>query len=732
MRRRFSVLAMAAVFGLSLGVPVNSASAAAPVTAPAPGQAALGTTARTPTADPAPTPGPATAPARSAGSPASPGSQGATRRVERACPDNGPRLTCHAVRQVDPAPPSVAPNASTATPAAVPAGYGPADLRSAYNLTSTGSGAMTVAIVDAYDGPTAESDLAQYRSTYGLPPCTTANGCFRKVNQSGQVSPLPKADPGWASEIALDLAMVSATCPNCRILLVEANSPTIGNLGTAVNTAVRLGAKFVSNSYGGPEDGSENSYDASYYNHPGVVVTASTGDNGYAAGVSYPASGKGVTAVGGTSLFRSNTPRGWSESAWSGAGSGCSISVAKPAFQSGLATGCGNRAEADVSAVADPQTGVAVYQTYGAPTSGWQVYGGTSAAAPIIASIYALAGNPGSADSPNAYPYARRGSLNDVTSGSNGPCTPAPTVLCTAGPGYDGPTGLGTPIGTGAFSSSSSPIVTHYNALGGSGSYLGSPVGGEYAVAGGQGQNYTGGAIYYSPGTGAWAVHGAILGSYQYLGGPAGSLGFPTTDETGTPDGVGRYNHFAGTGTSGIYWTPSTGAHAVLGAIYGKWASLGWEGGPLGYPTTDEIGTADGVGRYNRFTGAGASAVYWTPGTGAHSVRGAIYSVWAGLGLERGPLGYPTTDETGTPDGIGSYNHFTGTGMSSVHWSPSTGAHAVYGAIYGRWASLGWEGGSLGYPTTDEYAIGGGRRSNFVRGYVSWDAGTGATSVTYF
>lgn len=345
----------------------------------------------------------------------------------RVCPDNGKLLVCFAIRQTDTVVPNLATNA-------LPNGFGPADLRSAYGLTTTGSAAMTVAIVDAFDDPQAESDLATYRSTFSLPACTTANGCFRKVNQSGQASPLPRTDTGWAGEISLDLDMVSAICPDCHILLVEANNPSTTNLGTAVNTAANLGAKFVSNSYGGPENGFENNSDASYFNHPGVVITASTGDNGF--GVSYPASGKGVTAVGGSSLTRDTSTRGWSETVWNGAGSGCSGSVAKPAFQVGLTTGCAKRAEADVAAVADPQTGVAVYQTFGA--SGWAVYGGTSAASPIIASVYALAGSPGATDSPNSYPYAHPGALNDVTTGNNGPCG-AP--LCTAGVGYDGPTG---------------------------------------------------------------------------------------------------------------------------------------------------------------------------------------------------------------------------------------------------------------------------------------------------
>ena len=345
---------------------------------------------------------------------------------------------CFAVHRTD------LPVVRAARPNAVPAGYGPADLSSAYQLpSSTGGTGQTVAIVDAFDAPSAESDLAAYRSNYGLPACTTANGCFRKVNQSGHASPLPTADSGWAQEIALDLDMVSAICPNCHILLVEASDATGADLGTAVNTAVALGAKFVSNSYGGSEDRTQTSDDASYYRHPGVVVTASSGDSGY--GVSYPAASQYVTAVGGTSLNQSGS--GWTETAWSEAGSGCSKYDAKPSWQHDH--GCSKRAVADVSAVADPNTGVAVYST---EASGWAVFGGTSVAAPIIASVYALAGTPAAGSYPASYPYAHPSGLNDVTSGNNGFCV-FNRYLCTAGPGYDGPTGLGTPRGTTAFHS---------------------------------------------------------------------------------------------------------------------------------------------------------------------------------------------------------------------------------------------------------------------------------------
>lgn len=336
--------------------------------------------------------------------------------------------------------------APTPTPApGTPAGYGPADLQSAYVLPSSTSGSgQTVAIVDAYDDPTAESDLGVYRSQYGLTACTTANGCFKKVGQTG-TSALPAVNASWAQEISLDLDMVSAICPNCHILLVEANSASYADLGTSVNTAANLGANAISNSYGGGESALEtSSYDA-YYNHPGHAITVSSGDSGY--GVEYPAASQYVTAVGGTSLSRASNSRGWTESAWSGAGAGCSAYEPKPSWQTD--SGCARRTVADVSAVADPNTGVAVYDStpYNGQ-SGWLVFGGTSVASPVIASVYALAGNGGTVNY-GSYPYSHLSALFDVTSGSDGAC--GGSYLCTAVPGYDGPTGLGTPNGVGAF-----------------------------------------------------------------------------------------------------------------------------------------------------------------------------------------------------------------------------------------------------------------------------------------
>lgn len=323
---------------------------------------------------------------------------------------------------------------------ATPSGYGPSDLRSAYKVTGTGSSTYTIAIVDAYGYPNAESDLAVYRSQYGLPACTTANGCFKKVNQNGVQGSYPRTDTGWDQEQALDLDMASAMCPGCKIVLVQASTSSLANLATAANTAVNMGAKAVSNSYGGGESGS-TSYESAY-NHPGVAITVSSGDSGY--GVQFPASSPHVTAVGGTSLSHASNSRGWSEVVWNGAGSGCSTTFAKPTWQTdGL---CARRTVADVSAVADPNTGVAVYGPATSRRSGWMVFGGTSVASPLVAGVYGANGGTANFGSD---PYGHVSALFDVTSGSNGSC--GGTYLCTGTAGYDGPSGLGTPNGTTAF-----------------------------------------------------------------------------------------------------------------------------------------------------------------------------------------------------------------------------------------------------------------------------------------
>jgi subtilase family serine protease len=301
-----------------------------------------------------------------------------------------------------------------------PNGYAPSDLQSAYNLPSATNGSgQLVAIVDAYDDPNAEADLGVYRQEFGLPACTTANGCFAKVNQRGQHGTYPHANSGWAIEISLDVDMVSAGCPNCDILLVEANSNANRDLGRAVDEAVTLGAQVIAISYS-----AGSGVPRAPYEHHGVIYVASSGDTG-APGE--PAAFPSVVAVGGTTLMPSRTKRGWTETAW-GASGGCTT-YAKPPWQHD--TFCTTRTTNDVAAVADPSTGVAVYDTY--EMSGWVELGGTSVSAPLIASVYGLAGNASALHAAQSL-YLHRSQLFDIPP-----------------KGYDETTGEGTPDGVGAF-----------------------------------------------------------------------------------------------------------------------------------------------------------------------------------------------------------------------------------------------------------------------------------------
>jgi len=329
-----------------------------------------------------------------------------------------------------------------ASPAAVPSGYGPADLKAAYAVPA-GSGTPTVAIVDAYAYPNAEADLNAYRAQYGIPACTTASGCLKIVGQTGGKPP-SRVDVGWDQEQALDLDMVSAACPNCKIVLVQASSASFSNLWTGVDYAKTIpGVRAISNSYGNTDSSSYSAYD-SHYAGNNIAITVSTGDYGY--GAQWPATAPGAVAVGGTSLFKGGS--GYTESAWNGAGSGCGLGHAKPSFQNGLTDACAGRMEADISAVADPNTGVAVYGPTSRTTSGWMVFGGTSASAPFVGALFALRnGNINGASSI----YANKSALHDVTSGNNGTNCPV-SYYCDAGVGYDGPTGLGTPNGLTVFS----------------------------------------------------------------------------------------------------------------------------------------------------------------------------------------------------------------------------------------------------------------------------------------
>jgi Ricin-type beta-trefoil lectin domain/Putative Ig domain/Subtilase family len=359
-------------------------------------------------------------------------------------------------------------------------GYRPSDLRAAYGLPSASRGkGQTLAIIDAYDDPTAESDLATYRSTFGLPACTTSNGCFRKVNETGGTT-YPHSDSGWSLETSLDLDMVSAVCPNCHIILVEADTAEMLDLAKAADEGIKLGAKFESNSYISTTNGlpaefaGETGLDQ-YYNHPGTVITAGAGDNGNTFG--YPAASPYVVSVGGTQLAK--TSSGWDESLWGdgitddpGTGAGCSKYEPQPAWQAayfavnGNGHACLNRLGNDISAVADPATPVAFYDSQEALP--WAQVGGTSAAAPIIAAVSALAGTPAAkkygAETiwdhrmawENAYPW------RDVHSGNNGGCG----YLCRADYDYDPPSGMGTPQGIAGFTANIIEVTSGYGMLG--------------------------------------------------------------------------------------------------------------------------------------------------------------------------------------------------------------------------------------------------------------------------
>jgi ricin-type beta-trefoil lectin protein/subtilase family protein len=354
-------------------------------------------------------------------------------------------------------------------------GYAPANLQHAYKVVTAaarrGRG-RTVAIVDAFNDPRAAADLAIYRAHYHLGRCTLASGCLRIVNQRGFRGPLPKTNSGWAAEESLDLDMVSAICPRCHILLVEAHDASTRNLGFAENRAVAMGARFVSNSWSGGEFVGQDGFNH-FFNHAGVAVDFASGDFG--EGAAYPTDLQFVTAVGGTTLRRARNARGWSETVWGsrgqpgfpaeGTGSGCSVIEAKPSWQRADARspdGCLNRTENDVAADANPSTGAAVYDSLGGAglRKGWNEVGGTSEATPIITAMYALAATPDRGTYPSQYLYLHSKHLFDVTTGQNGICETFRAYLCHGVRGYDGPTGLGTPNGTKAFTGNGAHRVT--------------------------------------------------------------------------------------------------------------------------------------------------------------------------------------------------------------------------------------------------------------------------------
>ena len=346
----------------------------------------------------------------------------------------------------------------------------PPDLHAAYALPKTGPKGQTIAIVTAYDDPTAASDLAKFSSQFGIAACTTSNGCFRKVNQRGATTPLPGPDPtggSWISEAALSTQVARGICQNCSILLVEADTASKPDLSTAVNLAANMGAQVVVTSFSPPEETGDTFSFGADYSHPGTVVVAATGDQGYTgSGVNFPASLPNVVAVGGTQMTLSATGKYVSETAWDQGGSGCSLLTPAPAWQPALgsATGCaGMRSVADISAVASPGALVYVSGIDGLSGGAWYEVAGTSFSAPIIGGAFALAGGGSDSGAQRLYQRARSdpGAFRDITTGTNNAfCADQP--YCAAQRGYDGPTGLGTPYGLAAFLPSGGALDPHH------------------------------------------------------------------------------------------------------------------------------------------------------------------------------------------------------------------------------------------------------------------------------
>jgi hypothetical protein len=480
-------------------------------------------------------------------------------------------------------------------------GYGPADLESAYGLSPTaGAGKLVVLFGGGSDYPQAEQDLGVYRAQYGLPPCTTANGCFQKVDEHGGTS-YPAAGTSEVEQ-ALDMEMASAACPACKIMLIEG-----GDMDVALATVIAKGASAFSFSvlfgFGGATGSQCDSY--GFNKDTGLVITAALGDTKYPGARDFlPAACQGTLAVGGTTLSKASNGRGWSETTWSGTGSGCSPYVAKPAWQND--TGCSMRMEGDVAAVADPGTGMAVYTTLGA--SGWLVVGGTSAAAPLTAGALTNLGIANGHFTP-AWIWQNAVDFYDISTGNNGPCNAGdPAYYCTAGAGYDGPTGWGTP--NGALLSTALPP--------------GSATGGTCAMPSGSFAQSCTGCVAQNRAAGCMLVCQACgkIDGTQNLG---PTLGLPCAGDVENDDGVLRCIASADAGAPSDAGAPgdaTTGAEAGAGTDGGKGADAGHadasapghDGGTSG--TGEGGAVADGGGAVGD-AGAWSNGAAPSPGGGS-------------------------------------------------------------------------------------------------------------------
>jgi hypothetical protein len=441
------------------------------------------------------------------------------------------------------------------TPLASPGneGYGADDLQSAYGLTTAMMNSdpqATIGIIGAYGYSALASDLAAYRTQYGLPACTVASGCLTILNQNGATSPMPSGNTDWNGETALDVDMASAGCPKCKILVVMANNDQDDGLFIANTVAFQKGATVISNSWGGPEQGGESSYE-SYFNHPGVATFVATGDDGYddgGEGPDYPSTSLYAIGVGGTTLTQSTTnTRGWTEAGWSDGGSSCSTSFARPSWQT--ATGsCTKRMTSDIAAVGDPNTGPYIYH---AAEGGWVPVGGTSAASPLAAAIFAQTGH---GDATSQFPYLHTAAFNDVTTGKNGTCS---GVLCKAGAGWDGPTGVGTPNAAALLA------LTTTGGGGGGGTGTGSGSGGTTTGSGGGGNTGSGSATT-GGGDGSDTGDGSDGGGGGGGGGGCGGGG-GGGGSTGSDNGNGTGDNGDGSMSSGCAAGGNGGGMVIVG-----------------------------------------------------------------------------------------------------------------------------------------------------------------------
>jgi len=570
------------------------------------------------------------------------------------------------------------------------AGYGPADLASAYSATS-GRGAGTTVGTVQFSGWT-PGEAASYAQAENIP---LAAGQIQTVPVGLSAAQAATPDgAGGDAEAALDTETILATAPAARQRVYVAANTSAGASGVYAAMASDAQAGLLtaaSTSWGGCEPDTDPNIAASVEQSitrllaAGTTVLAASGDDGAydcarsdpnpavagAPAVDFPASSPWVLAVGGTSL--TGSPGAWREAAWGpavgtlppvrGGGGGTSTRSARPAYQSAL-TGIGaGRLVPDIASAADPAHGISIYCTCtpGQP-AGWYAGGGTSAAAPAQAGLLVsmLSGYARTTGIGDIHPalYTHPGAFRDVTTGANG--------TYPAGAGYDQATGLGSPTWTALAATGLAqpdPIGQHYYDLGGPGSYLGTPTAPETAVAGGRMQTFHGGTIYWSAATGAHAVHGLILGRYLALGGPAAFAGLPTSDEQAVAGG--RASTFTG---AAIYWSPGTGAHEVHGLIRDHYQALGGPSSQAGLPTSDE--TAVVGGRASTFTGA---AIYWSAGTSAHEVHGAIRSAYLAYGGPGSPLALPTSDEQPATGGRqNTYQH------GSITYNATTGATTVH------------------------------------------------------